>query len=156
MKKVTTVTIFEKHTNSRALDVFMFSFIEPCLDGLKDCLHADGEFLGYSKHLFIAKTQKLFYSLNDKNVKRVFVNRGICLDSIPGADVLEIRFALEGFEFDDLGCYTKELGDGADQFEIVLRFSFEFKDGKIFKVCKTKSFTGGLNYKSESILENLN
>lgn len=156
MNRVTKTSPIEQSMNSRMLDIFMYSFIEPSLDGLKDALHDDGSFVGFSKDHFIAKVQKLFYSLDKHRIKRVIVNRGICLDTIPGADVLELRFASEDYEFDEFGSSPKKLGDKAGGDEVVLRFAFHFDEGKIKKVSRTRRFIDGLNFKAESILDNKN
>ena len=156
MQRVTKTSPIEKSMNSRVLDIFMFSFIEPSLDGLKDALHDEGSFLGCSKSHYLAKIQKFFYALNDKKMNQVIVNRGICLDTLPGADVLEIRYRNHSVVEDNDKYPLKKLGQKADPDEYVLRFAILFEDGKINRVCKTRHFVDDLNYTSDSVLDNKN
>jgi hypothetical protein len=142
--QITKASIDEQMSNSRFLRYFEFAFVSNDVGTLREKLHANGIFFGkYSKE----KTAGIFYKMffGSKGIHELFnvhVNRGIALDGIPGAEVVEFRFS----DVDPHSPKRREFGDPADKAinERVFRFCFEFRDDLIYRIVVPTKYMAGV------------
>lgn len=139
----------EQRQYSRLTNYFVHAFNGSNVDAIKDMLHDDGLFLGkYSKSRMLGEFYNMFFGKD--HIKYIFhhsrVNRGISLDKLPGAEVVEIRTSNDEFS-------KPKLGEPADpkKEERVFRFCFRFKDDLIYDIQVPKHFI-----ESAELLSDLN
>ena len=154
--EIKRVSIHEKMANSRALDCFIFSLVHPNIDGVKNVLGYDGSFSGVNKVMFLGKMNLFFSELSNVHIEDVVVNRGVCMDTLPGADVIEIRYAKSRSFFDEHGRNPNDLGEPRDGDEIVLRFAVSLCDGRINNISSTKLFKASEMCQTDNLMLNLN
>lgn len=139
----------EQRQYSRLTSYFVHAFNGSNVDAIKDMLHEDGLFLGkYSKTRMLGEFYNMFFGKD--HMKYIFhhtrVNKGIALDKLPGAEVIEIRICNDEF-------LKRKLGEPADpkKEERVFRFCFRFKDDLIYDIQVPTRFI-----ESAEILQDLN
>ena len=154
--EINRVSIHEKMANSRALDCFIFSLVHPNIDGIKNVLDYNGNFLGGNKIMFLGKMNLFFSELKSVNIEDVIVNRGVCMDTLPGADVIEIRYAKSSSFFNEHGKNPNKLGEPRDYDEIVLRFAVSLLRGNINRISTTKIFKASEMFQTDHLMANLN
>ena len=129
----------QKIIHSRLIKSFALGFTTNSIEFLDTKLHDDGLFLNkYSKRRFLAYLYELFYDkkvgINELEVS--YLNFGIALNKIPGAEVLEIRCTKKRY-------LRSKFGEMEDPFigERVFRFCFQFKDDLIFAIEQPTRYT---------------
>ena len=125
----------ERIANSRMIDDFEFAFILGDINRIKHMMHNQGLFFGkQTKASAVGSILKILTS--DKapcEQNNYHINRGFTSN---GAEVLEIR-ASEFIKFNDNDePVIHGFGEPADQSinEVVYRFAFRFKDGKMISI----------------------
>ena len=139
----------ERSQYSRFMNYFVHAFNGSNVDALKGMLHDKGLFLGnYSKERMAAEFYNMFFGKDHEKFMfhHARVNRGIALDKIPGAEVIEIRLSTEERS-------RRKFGEPADPktAERVFRFCFQFKYDLIYDIQVPKHFI-----ESAEILSDLN
>lgn len=133
--QISKTTLDEQISNTHFLRYFEFAFSANDVATIREKLHPDGVFFGkYSKEKAAGVFYKLFFGEDGiHELFNVMVNRGIALDGIPGAEVVEFRCS--DAEPHSAAC-KKKFGTPADPSinERVFRFCFEFRDDKIFRI----------------------
>jgi hypothetical protein len=122
----------ERRQYSRMINAFIHAFNGTNVDALESMLHPEGLFLGkYSKKKMAGVFYNMFFGKDD--IEYVFfhthVNKGIALDKIPGAEVIEIRISDKQLERTRLGDPPNKSID-----ERVFRFCFRFHDDMIIEI----------------------
>jgi hypothetical protein len=139
--QISKATSDEQLSNSRFLRYFEFAFSANDVNTIREKLHKDGVYFGrYSSDKAAGVFYKLFFGENGiHELYNVVVNRGIALDGIPGAEVLEFRCS-DSDPRSQVG--NKKFGEPADASinERVFRFCFEFRDDKIFRIVVPTKF----------------
>ena len=145
--KIIKSNLDEQISNTEIMWEFSLSFQSCNSKGIYDLLHEDGVFFGkYTKENVISVLHTFMYNEITKRW-RFITNRGISLDKIYGAEVLEMRFIepRKSFKVDeDYFVNVKPVFGSPANTEIeekVVRFCFEFKDGKIFRIESPTKYT---------------
>jgi hypothetical protein len=125
-------TLKEQRQNSRLTSYFLHAFNGCNSDAIKEMLHDEGVFLGkYSKERMAGIFYTIFFGkeYTDYNFHHSRINKGIALDKIPGAEVIEIRMSENERS-------NSKLGDPAnpEYKERVYRFCFRFQDDLIIDI----------------------
>jgi len=131
-------SLIEQRQNSNLTNYFLHAFNGCNVDAIKDMLHEDGVFLGkYSKEKMAAVFYNIFFGKDhlDYIFHHSRINKGIAIDKIPGAEVIEIRMSNNERS-------TSKLGEPVDPKieERVYRFCFRFQDEKIIEIEIPKHF----------------
>jgi hypothetical protein len=139
----------EQSQNTRLTNYFVHAFNGSNVEALKGMLHKKGLFLGkYSRERMAAEFYNMFFGKDHEKFMfhHARINRGIALDKIPGAEVVEIRLSTEERS-------KSKFGAPADprKSERVFRFCFRFKDDLICDIQIPKHFI-----ESPEILSDLN
>lgn len=133
-------TAHERKVNTNAYDQLMFSFFDLNILGFKRSLSDDGVFLGKSKMAFLARLNTTFNEMREKTVHGACILTGICIDKLPGCEVMEVHYALSHDLLDENGMFFAEANAPTREKEMVIRFAFQFKEGKVVKLAKTTSY----------------
>jgi hypothetical protein len=139
--QITKATQDEQLSNTRFLRYFEYAFTANDVGTIREKLHEDGQFFGkYTKEKAAGVFYKLFFGENGiHELFNVQLNRGVALDGIPGAEVVEFRFS----DAEPNSPITrKKFGEPADHSinERVFRFCFEFKDDLIYRIVIPKKY----------------
>jgi hypothetical protein len=130
----------EQKLNSQLIDQFEHAYVLGDTGSLRVLLHDKGTFFGkYSKTVALAKFNEEFKLEADFfNHMHVHTNRGF---SRYGKEVLEIRQNTE-FNLDEEGLPDfRSFGEEASPTERVTRFTFTFREGKIYTIERPTIFT---------------
>lgn len=128
--------------NSQLLDQLVFAVYQWSTKEVAELLHESGSFFGKQKNLFLAQLNTEFKKYHTEvGHYHMYVNRGIALDKVPGAEVIEIRFDMVSGEDDFFGGSQKKFGEAKGEHDVLYRWCTEFKDGKIFRLHTPKKFT---------------
>ena len=141
----------ERIKNTVAMDQLMFSFFDINILGIKRLLCEDGDFLGKTKMIFLASLNTKFNELKEKGICGISIHTGICLDQLPGCEVLEVRYASSEKLLDENGMFWSQLGSPQRKEEGIIRYAFKHSDGKVCKICLTRKFIPNNKKETESI-----
>ncbi|MDG1056186.1 MAG: hypothetical protein P8O83_00540, partial [Flavobacteriaceae bacterium] len=78
--------------------------------------------------------------LKEEGINGVGIHKGICVDSMPGSEVFEVRYVLSLDLLDENGMDFSEPNAPVRHGEVVLKFAFKFKDGKVTEIKKTRNY----------------
>ncbi len=148
---ITKTTRIERAKNSATLDQFMYSMFDLNIYGVQKVLEDDGNFLGKSKMAFVSNLNSKFIELKDKDICGINVHSGISIDTLPGCDVIEIRFVTNPDLLDENGIFFSKPNDPAQTGEHILRYVLKMKDGKICTIRRTSKFIAVQNYGDEQL-----
>ena len=129
----------EQKMNSQLIGYFENAYVMKDMDGLRELLHDKGTFFGkQTKTMALAKFNEEFKVEADFfNHLHVHANLGF---SRYGKEVLEIRQNTE-INLDEEGIPEfRSFGEEASHTERVTRFTFTFKEGKIFTIERPKIY----------------
>jgi hypothetical protein len=130
----------EQKVNSELMERFEHAYVLKNTTDLRELLHDKGTFFGkYNKTVALAKFSEEFKLEADFfNHLHIHTNRGF---SRYGKEVLEIRQNTE-FNLDEEGLPDfRSFGEEASPTERVTRFTFTFKEGKIFTIERPTIYT---------------
>ena len=133
------------------MDQLIFSLYDLNIPGLKRVLCDDGEFFGKTKMAFIARLNSKFNQLKEGGICGISLHCGICLDFLPGCEIIEVRYALSENLFDENGMYWSQLGFPQRKGEVIIRFACKYSDGKVSKICLSRKFIPYNKKETESI-----
>lgn len=132
-----------KTKNSAILDQLTYAFYQVSIVDVKKLLHDKGTFCGVSKDIYLSRLNKKFNEILDTNFG-VALTKGIALNQIPGAEVLEFRFLTGLAEDEYYNAPPKSFGSKCEKDEILFRLCVEFSEGKIIKIeYPTRFIKGG-------------
>lgn len=138
--RIQKTTRTDRELNSNILTIMMYSFFDTNISGISDCLAEEGVFLGMPKNRFLGWLNTQFINYRAREIRGVEVHQGICLDYLPGADVLEIKYALD----EKLLCkdclYTSLPNQPAREGEAILLFAYELYNGMVIRISRTKRY----------------
>jgi hypothetical protein len=136
------VNDYQKMINTAVLDQLTYAFYQVSIVDIKRLLHDQGVFCGVSKNKFLSKLNQQFNSILESNFG-VQLSKGIALNGIPGAEVLEFRF-LRGLADDEFyDAAPKSFGSKREKNEIIIRLSVELGGGKIQRIEYPTHFISG-------------
>ena len=130
----------ERQKNNVVMEQLVFSFFDTNILGFKRILCDDGDFLGKTKMYFLARLNTKFNEIKDKGICGIIIHTGICLDQLPGCELLEVRYALSDELLDENGMFLCELGLPQRKGEAIIRFAYKFKNGKVCAIRATTRF----------------
>lgn len=130
----------ERELNTNMLTSMMYSFFDTNISAISDCLAEEGVYLGMPKNIFLGWLNTQFINYRAREIRGVEVHQGICLDYLPGADVLEIKYALD----EKLLCkdcmYTSLPNQPAREGEAILLFAYELYNGMVIRISRTEKY----------------
>lgn len=138
--KIQKTTQTERLKNTQAMDQLLYSFFDTNILGFKRILCEEGKFLGKPKMSFLAHLNTKFNELKEKGICGIGIHTGICLDRLPGCEILEVHYALSDELLDENGMFWCELGAPQRKGEIIIRFAFQLNDGKVCDIQSTRIF----------------
>lgn len=124
----------ERLKNGAVLDKIMFSLFDANATAIKEILSERGTFLGNNKIQFLSKLNSYFVFLKDKGIKGVGIHFGICVDTLPGCEVMEVRYALSNNLLNEEGLYFSKAMSSLGEGEEMIRFAFRLRNGKVEEI----------------------
>lgn len=138
--RIQKTTRTDRELNSNILTIMMYSFFDTNISSISDCLAEEGVFLGMSKNRFLGWLNTQFAEFRAKKIHGVGVHPGICLDHLPGAEVLEIKYALDEKLLSEGGVYTSLPSQPAREGEAILLFAYELYNGMVIRISRTERY----------------
>lgn len=130
----------ERVKNTHLIDQLDFCFFDRNIAGIKSVLSDKGVFLGKSKLAFLSSLNSLFIELREKGVCGVNIHSGICIDTLPGCEVIEVRYALSSDLLDENGAYFTSAKCPERKGEVVLRLALQFSQGEVISIRRTNAY----------------
>ena len=130
----------ERLKNGATLDQLMFSFFDLSILGFKRVLSEKGMYLGKSKMEFLSRLNTRFNKLKEQEICGIGIHSGICIDYMPGCEVIEIRYATSHDLLDENGAFSSTPNTVKRPGEVVIRFAFQMKEGKVTCIKKTGEY----------------
>ena len=152
--KIQKTTPVERLKNDLMLTQLTYMFYAASVDGFDKLLSEEGNFLNLSKMRFLANLNGYFNGLQNGQIFGVCVLHGICLDSLPGCEMLEIRYATEYGLIDDNGVYMFPPNSELREGEKRLRLVFRMEDSKIVEIKETRKFISKIKFNQKEIIYN--
>ena len=137
---ISRTTEKERKINTNAYDQMMFSLFDINILGFKRSLCENGVFLGKSKIEFLSGLNSKFNDLREKEICGACIHTGISVDRLPGCEVMEIRYALSHDLLDENGMFRCLANSPIRENEVVIRFAFQFKEGKVIRIERTRKY----------------
>jgi hypothetical protein len=89
---------------------------------------------------FLASLNSKFNEIKEHDILGIIVCNGISMDALPGCEVLEVHYALSEELLDENGFFYAKAKTPPRKGEVVLRYAFRFKEGKVVDVQRTREF----------------
>ncbi len=137
---VQKTTHAERIKNGIGLDQLLFSLYDLNILGFKKVLSEEGTFMGRDKMKFLAKLNSRFNELKEEHISGISIHSGICIDTMPGCEVFEARYGTTDNLLDETGEFLSYPNTPARKGEVVFRFAFQFKDGKVISIKSTGNY----------------
>ena len=137
LQDISKISTEEKKKNEYALNQFRYSFLAGNFEQLEELLHPKGKFFnGMNKTRALARFHKFLYS-GERITQKMWTEfkDGYSLDENPGEHVIEFRY-MEIDPFTNPEVDQFEFGSAPRKAyqEIVIRFAFCFRNGKIVRL----------------------
>jgi hypothetical protein len=130
----------DRMKNTQAFDQLLYSFFDLNILGIKRVLHDEGVFAEKGKVHFLARLNSKFNEIKEQEILGINVFNGISLDTLPGCEVLEVRYALNGELLDENGFYVVIPKTPPREGEVVIRYAFRFEAGKVVEIQSSRAF----------------
>ena len=126
----------DQHKNSHALNTYKQGIM--CMNPamIEGALHDNGVFHGRCKLAQVAWLREIFHGIVG-NMISFHVNQGISIFPFSGSEVTELRIQSVN-NMEEYGSNCVAFGTPPMDNERVLTFTAEFREGKIFRLIKTK------------------
>ena len=136
----------EQESNANILKAFAFAYASKDVQNIKNLLHTFGRYFGkMNKEMAAGYFFGIFNGPNGiKDKYHIVENEGVSCDHLPGEMVLEIRCSDRDPFSGEIPWRSKKFGDAVDHEmkEVIHRFAFSFKEGKIFTIRKPHEAIG--------------
>jgi len=136
----------EQEANANILKAFAFAYASKDVQNIKNLLHSYGRYFGkMNKEMALGYFFGIFNGPNGiKNKYHIVENEGVSCDHLPDEMVLEIRCSDWDPFSGEIPWRSKKFGDAVDHEmkEVIHRFAFSFKEGKIFTIRKPHKAIG--------------